>query len=142
MSNLVRISLAVIAVAIITAVTFYFWASSANYSNEDYVKLIEYDYSNADDSDSIYSVITYNIGYLSGMTNNLPVPKPKSLFDSNLIRVYDEFKKLNADIICLQEIDFHSNRSYYVNQQEEVQMLGYSYAFQAANWDKKYLPFP
>ena len=53
-----------------------------------------------------------------------------------------EYEKFDADIICLQEIDFHSQRSYYVNQQDELQKLGYKYSFQAVNWDVNYLPFP
>ena len=121
---------------------FFFWASSANHSIDDYAQLIENNYVVSQDEDSIFSLITYNIGYLSGMTNNLPVPKPKELFDENLLSVYSEFEKFNADIICLQEIDYHSKRSFYVNQQEELQKLGYNNVFQAVNWDKKYLPFP
>ena len=54
----------------------------------------------------------------------------------------DMLDTLDADIICLQEIDFHSQRSYYVNQQDELQKLGYNYIFQAVNWDVNYLPFP
>jgi len=140
--NLFKAIIAIFSALIVAVVVFFVWASSANYSSDDYVQLIEYNYSNEDDSDSIFSVITYNIGYLSGMTNNLPVPKPKSLFNNNLKRVYREFENLEADIICLQEVDFHSKRSYYINQQEELHKLGYNFAFQAANWDKKYLPFP
>ncbi len=125
-----------------TLAMFYFWASSANHSPEEYSQLIENDYPNSDDADSIITIITYNIGYLSGMTNNLPVPKPQTLFDENLLSVYSEFEKYNANIICLQEIDYHSKRSFYINQQEELQKLGYNNVFQAVNWDKKYLPFP
>jgi endonuclease/exonuclease/phosphatase family metal-dependent hydrolase len=127
---------------IATGVMFYYWASSANHSQEEYSRLIENDYPTSDDGDTIITIITYNIGYLSGMTNNLPVPKPQALFDENLLSVYSEFEKSNADIICLQEIDYHSKRSFYVNQQEELQKLGYNNVFQAVNWDKKYLPFP
>ena len=92
--------------------------------------------------DTIYSLITYNIGYLSGMTNNRAVTKTNELFIDNLDRVYNQFEKYNPDFICLQEIDYHSNRSYYVNQQDELQKLGYNYIYQAVNWDVNYLPFP
>jgi len=137
-----KVTLAFFTVIIVPGVIFYYWASSPNHSINEYELLIENNYSISDDADSIYSIITYNIGYLSGMTNNLPIPKPQTLFDENLVNVYTEFEKLNADIICLQEIDFHSERSYYVNQQEELHKIGYNYVFQAVNWDKKYLPFP
>lgn len=123
-------------------VGFYFWASSPNLSRKDYNQIGEYDYNGTTSSDSSYSVITYNLGYLSGMTNNLPVAKPSSLFEENLNKVIYELKKLDADIIALQEIDYHSKRSYYVDQQKELAKIGYKYFGQSINWDKKYLPFP
>ena len=142
MNKLLKYSLTFCAILIVTSAAFYFWASSANHSQEEYAQLIENDFPLSDDEDSIITIITYNIGYLSGMTNNLPVPKPQALFDENLLSVYSEFEKFNADIIGLQEIDFHSKRSFYINQQEELQKIGYNHVFQTVNWDKKYLPFP
>lgn len=120
----------------------FFWASSANYDKSEYSKVIEKPFPNQNSSDSVFSIVSYNIGYLSGMTNNRAVDRTKDLYDKNLKHVLSEFKDLDADVICLQEIDFDSERSYYVNQQEAIQKLGYPYAFQAVNWDKKHLPFP
>lgn len=123
-------------------VGFYFWASSPNLALNKYNNLVSYSYPSQIKNDSIHSIITYNIGYLSGMTNNLAVEKPKSLFDQNINKVIYELKKADADIIALQEIDFDSNRSFHINQQEEIAKLGYNYAGQNVNWDKKYVPFP
>ena len=123
-------------------VAFFFWASSPTLSEKEYSKLITNNYEQTIDTDSIYSIVTYNIGYLSGMTNNKAVAKPKSLFDENLKKVNDEFKLLNADIIALQEIDYASSRSYQINQQDEIAKLGYNYVAQAINWDETYVPFP
>ncbi len=123
-------------------VGFYFWASSPNISANDYNNYSQYDYPSTVSNDSVYSIITYNIGYLSGMTNNLPVERPKSLFDQNLNKVIYELKKTNADIVAFQEIDYDSKRSHYVNQQDELGKLGYTYYGQNINWDKKYVPFP
>ena len=118
-------------------VGFYFWASSPNISFTQYNDTGRYDLTNSVSNDSVYSIITYNIGYLSGMTNNLPLERPKSLFDQNLNTVVSELKKANADIVAFQEIDYNSKRSYYVNQQNELGQLGYSYYGQNINWDKK-----
>ncbi|MGB5323003.1 endonuclease/exonuclease/phosphatase family protein [Lutimonas sp.] len=123
-------------------VGFYFWASSPNISANNYNNTGQYDYSSSISNDSMISIITYNIGYLSGMTNNLPIERPKSLFDQNLNKVIYELKKTDADIVAFQEIDYDSKRSYYVNQQNELGKLGYSYYGQNINWDKKYVPFP
>ncbi|UCE94602.1 MAG: endonuclease/exonuclease/phosphatase family protein, partial [Flavobacteriaceae bacterium] len=123
-------------------VGFYLWASSPNLSSLNYSETGTYDYTGTQPNDSIHSIITYNIGYLSGMTNNLPVEKPKSLFDQNLNKVIYELKKTDADIVCLQEIDFDSKRSFHVDQQQELAKLGYGYFGKNINWDKKYVPFP
>ncbi len=127
---------------ILFIVVFFFWASSPNYSLEDYSKVTTNDYPQKIDTDSIFSIVTYNIGYLSGMTNNRAIEKPKSLFDNNLEKVKTEFKLLNADIIAFQEIDYASARSYKINQQNEIAKLGYNYVAKAVNWDEKYVPFP
>ncbi len=140
--KILKLTFSSILTLFIAIMVLYFWASSPNYTKGHYSQLIENTFPKTVTGDSVYSIISYNIGYLSGMTNNLPVLKPKSLFDNNLNRVYAEFEKINADIICFQEIDYHSKRSYYVNQQEEIQKLGYNYVFQAVNWDLKYVPFP
>lgn len=121
---------------------FIIWSSWPNIDEDEHAIYIENEFSIPLDTDSTYSIISYNIGYLSGMTNNLPVERSKSLFEDNLKKVYSEFEELQADILCFQEIDYHSKRSLYVNQQEEIQKLGYNYVYQVINWDVKYLPFP
>lgn len=123
-------------------VGFYLWASSPNLSHLNYNETGTYDYQGTLSNDTIHSIITYNIGYLSGMTNNLPVEKPKSLFDQNLNKVIYELKKSDADIVCFQEIDFGSKRSFHLDQQQELAKLGYPYYGKNINWDKKYVPFP
>ena len=126
----------------LSIVVFFLWASSPNHTQKDYSKIIINNYNQKIDNDSIYSIVTYNIGYLSGMTNNRPIAKPKELFDNNLEKVTKEFELLNTDIIAFQEIDYASARSYKTNQQNEIAKLGYNYIAEAVNWDEKYVPFP
>ncbi|WP_231962784.1 endonuclease/exonuclease/phosphatase family protein [Polaribacter sp. KT25b] len=127
---------------IIAFVIFFFWASSATLDENDYAKLLEDNSIEVPVNDSVFSIVTYNIGYLSGMTNNRPIAKPKELFDDNLATVLSETKKINPDIIAFQEIDYNASRSYKVNQQEEIAKLGFGYRAKAINWDERYLPFP
>lgn len=127
---------------IVAVVVFFFWASSPTLDEKEYAKLIKIDVQNQSKKDSIFSIITYNIGYLSGMTNNLPIAKPKSLFKDNLQKVLRETEKLNPDVIAFQEIDYDAARSYHINQEEEIANLGYNYTASAVNWDKRYIPFP
>tara|TARA_B100000809_G_scaffold221295_1_gene229490 strand:+ start:4442 stop:5419 length:978 start_codon:yes stop_codon:yes gene_type:complete len=127
---------------IVAFVIFFFWASSSTLDKSEYAKLIEVNNNKTLKNDSIFSIVTYNIGYLSGMTNNLAVESPKELFDDNLDKVISEIKKVNPDIMAFQEIDFDASRSYHVNQEEEISKLGFNYRAQTINWDKRYLPFP
>lgn len=121
---------------------FYLWASSPNYSFKEYAKIYHNNYPQKVKNDSTFSIITYNIGYLSGLTNNTATKNNKLFFDNNLHLVSDQFKLINADIIAFQEIDYGSKRSFYVNQQNEIAKIGYNHVAQAINWDKKYLPYP
>ncbi|WP_055445206.1 endonuclease/exonuclease/phosphatase family protein [Lacinutrix himadriensis] len=131
-----------IGILLICSGIFFFWASAATLPESQYQKLEVNDFSSITDTDSIYSIVTYNIGYLSGMTNNLAVEKPKSLFDANLKKVLQEFKIVNPDIIAFQEIDYDASRSYHINQHNEIASLGYTYEAEAVNWDETYVPFP
>jgi endonuclease/exonuclease/phosphatase family metal-dependent hydrolase len=142
MKRFLKLLLSTIAVLILAFSVFFLWASSPTMDETDYAKLIEYDFETNIDNDSIYSIVTYNIGYLSGMTNNRAIAKPKELFDGNMKKVVAEVKKVNPDIVAFQEIDYNSARSYEVNQEEEIAKLGYNYAANGVNWDENYVPFP
>lgn len=121
---------------------FFFWASSATLDKKDYNTLTDINVFKPSNKDSVFSIVTYNIGYLSGMTNNKPVEKPKELFDNNLQNVLFENGKINPDIIAFQEIDYQSSRSYFINQEERIANFGYNFRASAINWDKNYVPFP
>ena len=142
MKRILRGVLLLLAVFLLTFIVFYFWASSPTQSEDTYAKVYTNNYDSNITNDSVYSIVTYNIGYLSGMTNNLPIEKPKSLFDDNMAIVLKEFKKSNPDIIVFQEIDYEATRSFDVNQQDEIAKLGYNYVAEAINWDEHYVPFP
>tara|TARA_B110000116_G_scaffold201564_1_gene176562 strand:+ start:558 stop:1535 length:978 start_codon:yes stop_codon:yes gene_type:complete len=127
---------------IVAFVIFFFWASSPTLELSEYQSLIANETKSTQKSDSIFSIVTYNIGYLSGMTNNLAVESPKEFFDVNMAKVVSEIKKVKPDIMAFQEIDFDASRSYNVNQEEEISKLGFNYRAQTINWDERYLPFP
>ena len=142
MKRIIRVLLRLLVLLSVLFVVFFFWASSSTMDEKEYSKLIENNYPESVDKDSIYSIVTYNVGYLSGMTNNLPIAKPKELFEDNLKKVEKELEKVNPDIIAFQEIDYNASRSYEVNQEEEFSKLGYNYIARGVNWDERYLPYP
>ena len=142
MKKLFKVLGRILVLLIVAAVIFFFWASSPTLDEKEYQQLITNQFEDTTDNDSIYSIVTYNIGYLSGMTNNRAIAKPKELFDKNLESVITETKTVNPDIIAFQEIDYKASRSYEVNQQNEIAKLGYNYVSQSVNWDETYVPFP
>ena len=142
MKHLFKILLRVFILLIIGFTVFYFWASSPSLEENEYAKIIQNSDVFLENKDSVFSIATYNIGYLSGMTNNRPIPKPKELFDANLQKVKKEIKNVSPDIIAFQEIDYDASRSYYINQEEEIAKLGYNFTARTINWDEHYLPFP
>lgn len=128
-------------VLILVVIIFYFTASSGWNKKEDYHQLLSWEEQQFN-ADTLIAM-TYNIGYLSGMTNNLAVPRTKSLYDDNLNQARALIARINPDIIGFQEIDYQSNRSYKVQQlQALADGSPYATALQSVNWDKRYVPFP
>ena len=84
MKRFIKFIFSLLFLLIIATIVFFFWASSSTLKEAEYVSLTKVDDQNQLENDSIFSIVTYNIGYLSGMTNNRPIAKPKSLFDENL----------------------------------------------------------
>lgn len=123
-------------------VLFYFWGRQSNFSQENYTSIHSKAVQKLSTSDTI-SVMTYNIGYLSGMTNNIAVERPFELIASNLEKSVLLFSELDPDIAGFQEIDFASKRTYYINQFDSLLFsLNFASGAIAVNWDKKYVPFP
>lgn len=126
-------------------VIFFFWGSSANENANQYEVISNSSPSataKTPDNDT-FSLVTYNIGYLSGMTNNKAVDRSKKMFDNNLNAAVQLFSSIRPDFMALQEIDFDADRSFNVNQMEELStQVPFQYSAKAVNWDKKYVPFP
>ena len=134
--------LSVLLAIVFLVVAFYFWGSSGSMSEDDYTKITTYDTKSGQAPDTL-TAITYNIGYLSGMTNNLAVEHSEDLYTKNLKDAINLFSTLKPDIVGFQEIDFNSSRSFNVDQLKEIsQACGFEHAAMAVNWDKKYVPFP
>ncbi len=126
----------------VLTIGFYLWASSPNLSPSDYAVITDSRAGDDSRSRDEFRVLTYNIGYLSGMTNNLPVEKPRSLFEDNMDLVLANLKNIDADLLAFQEIDYNSDRSFNIDQHETIRNLGYRYSAKTVNWDKRYVPFP
>lgn len=137
-----KIIVAILTLIIFTIVGFYFWASSGFNNPDQYDQVITYNKKFKFDNDTL-SVMTYNIGYFSGMTNNLPVDRKKTLFKDNLQKSISLLRPYDFDFIGLQEVDFNSARSFHYNQFDSLgKYLNFHQGAYAVNWDKLYVPFP
>lgn len=131
-----------LSILILLFISFYFWAGSGFYDREQYYKIDQYQFDQFTSKDTL-KIMTYNLGYLSGMTNNLAVGRSYPFIYQNLMNAKRFLLNQKVDILAVQEIDFHSNRSHYFNQLDSLAIRGrYPFSAQAVNWDKSYVPFP
>lgn len=121
-------------------IVFYFWSSGSSHSAK--VSLFYEADKVLTGHDSIIRIMSYNVGYLSGMTNNEASRPEKAFFDRNYQNLKSHIQDTVPDIICFQEIDYNSKRSYSINLHDSLATLFYPCAVKAVNWDKKYVPFP
>lgn len=137
-----KVFLSVVILIVVSFLAFYFWASSSSVDQKNYNKIVTYNNVAKKTSDTL-SVLTYNLGYLSGMTNNLPVDRDESLYSQNLSRSIQLLNTYDFDFIGLQEVDFQSSRSFNYNQLDSLGIhLNFYQGAYAVNWDKSYIPFP
>ena len=120
---------------------FYFWGGGIAFEVNN-SEIITFKESSSRSSDTI-SIVTYNVGYFSGMTNNLAVDRNEALFQKNMAEFHTLMERINPDILALQEVDFKSDRSYSVNQFLEMGTSEqFNYGATSINWNKRYVPFP
>jgi endonuclease/exonuclease/phosphatase family metal-dependent hydrolase len=88
-------------------------------------------------------VVTYNIGYASGIKNNQGAVLLPEEIQKNLDEIASVLETLDADIVLLQEVDFFSARSFKTNQLTYLaDKLKMPYAAYAVTWNKRYVAWP
>ncbi|MGB1003847.1 MAG: endonuclease/exonuclease/phosphatase family protein [Salibacteraceae bacterium] len=128
---------------LVLLIGFFFWGSSSTLKVSELNSIEKNINPIQPQPNETLSIITYNLGYLSGMTNNRPVARTKDLFDNNLNKTLEIFQNLTPDFVAFQEIDFNADRSYNINQMNELmEKHPFIYSAKAVNWDKAYVPFP
>lgn len=126
-------------------ILFFFWAGSGSLSKEKLSGIKKYSdiFNNSYKEKGKLKIMTFNCGYFSGMRNNMPVVSEKGYFVKNLDLFTGLLLNISPDIICLQEIDFDSRRSHYIDQSQYLSdKFNYPNSAFAVNWDKRYIPFP
>lgn len=142
MKSLLLAVIGVLVGAIALLVLFFLWARAPRYP---WARQIEQTRDGAarDAWPETLTVVSYNLGYLSGLTNNQPVARSRSLYDQNQQQAIAALAAVDADLIALQEVDIDARRSFYVNQVQALATgLRYPETAIALNWNKRYVPFP
>jgi endonuclease/exonuclease/phosphatase family metal-dependent hydrolase len=143
MKRFLAIGGSLLGVLLVGLVLWVAWASTGRLPADELAQTKRYDAAPPQSPPDTLTVTTYNIGYLSGMTNNKPVVRSDSFLAANLERALSLLRAADADLIAFQEIDYRAARSGYVQQLDTIaRRLGYAAAAQAVNWDERYLPFP
>ena len=146
---------------VITAIVigFVMWIGVLTITEYKPDEVVELDINKSNDNiykksvpvDSQMSMVTWNIGYCSlGENADFFMDGGKSVYSStkeqtqdNLEAVIDELKNIDADFICLQEVDDNSTRSNHVNQKKtlEEEFSNYQSTF-AYNYKVLFIPYP
>ncbi|MGI9544543.1 MAG: endonuclease/exonuclease/phosphatase family protein [Cyclobacteriaceae bacterium] len=127
---------------VLSVVAAYFWGSSGRLSESELNQIIENEAQAGLGKDTL-TVVSYNMGYLSGMTNNLPIQPDPGLYNHNLSRLIKMFQAIQPDLIGIQEIDYGSDRSLGMDQLDSLlKYCQIPFAHKSINWDKNYVPFP
>src|SRR5690606_6011471 len=86
------------------------------------------------ESKHVLKLLTWNLGFLFGEGSQGPgyEPKPREFYLSKLSKLAQEIKNADVDIVFLQEVDFASARSHYINQAQTVaELAGFQYVAEA-----------
>lgn len=130
-------------------VLFVAWASfpwsisSSHFSNE----VIDFKTFQEDEENkpSVLKILTWNVGFFygEGSEGEGYEAQDASFYSERLVLASEELKKWDADIVFLQEIDFESSRSHFINQATTLARLaGYHFVALAPSWKLNYIPFP
>lgn len=147
MKGLLKVLGLLVGLPTVAIALFYVWGSASRKDPEGYAAVVNYAPPGLNEGEvrrgDSYTIVSYNIGYLSGLANNTTTALARSFYEKNQQRAIAAIEAVNPDIVAFQEIDFGSKRSYEVNQAEAMaQALKLYEGAIAIGWDKNYVPFP
>jgi endonuclease/exonuclease/phosphatase family metal-dependent hydrolase len=88
------------------------------------------------------TVVSYNIGYGSGLKNNQE-PVTEAEHQANLEKMASDLQSLKPDLVFLQEVDFRSRRSFNIDQMKFLaEKLGLGHGAYVLTWNKNYVAWP
>lgn len=94
---------------------------------------------------TVIKFMTWNIGYLYGLGSEGPgyEYKDKTFYEDKLEKFVQEVIDANVDVVALQEVDFDSSRSHFINEAQYLaKKANYPYIAEIISWEANYIPFP
>ena len=145
-----KVTLFIIGILILGALSFIAWCAYpwSLYEKKvpgDVVHIEPEGMVNNEDFPSVIKIQTWNLGFVYGEGSDGPayMPKEKSFYEKKLLQLAEEIKLSAPDIICLQEVDFESQRSFDINQAKFIAAkANYPYVAESVGWESHYIPFP
>lgn len=98
-----------------------------------------------EETPSVIKVLTFNIGFLYGKGSEGSGYEHRDVdyYEKSLLKISNDFISWDADIVFLQEIDFESSRSHFIDQATFIaKKAGYPFVAEAVSWEANYIPFP
>jgi endonuclease/exonuclease/phosphatase family metal-dependent hydrolase len=88
-------------------------------------------------------LLTWNIGFAGGLNGLTGDIGTKADVCSRLSKIAEVLTDANADVVCLQEVDRCSKRSFYINQIAYLsEKAGYPYKAFVQTWRSPWIPYP
>lgn len=94
---------------------------------------------------TVVKVMTWNMGFLYGLGSVGPgyEPKDSEFYQTKIEQVIKLVQDAGPDVLCLQEVDFESSRTHFLDAAKIVaRRAGYPYVAEAPSWEANYIPFP
>ena len=133
------------AIAGLSLLGLFLWATSGKLTRRDYERGFVHvaEELSAGQADGRYTIVTYNVGYGSGLTNNTGNNASEADYEANVAAITRALRGAGPDIVACQEIDYESDRAYHHDQLAILaDALEMKYRAQAFNWDTNYVPWP
>ncbi|NGX36260.1 MAG: hypothetical protein K1000chlam1_01101 [Candidatus Anoxychlamydiales bacterium] len=130
--------LSILIITFIVFIIFLWWNSSPALSKRSNSTIIKLDNKESPTLNKKFlKVVSYNIHFGIGL-NGDTTKVDKKYFEKRLDKIGKVLKDIDADIVLLQEVDFHSKRSHFIDQGEYLaSKAGYSFVTKASTQRKK-----
>lgn len=137
-----KITLGITGLFFLSLGLFLFWAVGKNLPKEAMLD-IEIDHPVVPGPKDQITILTYNIGHGQGIKIQPTDWRDEAYTRQKMTELTEVIKKINPDLITMQEVDIDSHRTHYINEANWIaEGAHYPYRACALVWDENYVPYP